>query len=871
MYFEKDEFMSKKVDKDETLKKMVVDHEKTKLRLIQLEGSIIQFEARNDNLLKCMTNIQECVDNLKANLRTLLQNSLKASSNSCGKSPSVQQQKRHEILKFQIPNAPTAFRADPHCLTIARLDPCGGEQRPGSLWRDAHFPVESKPSSRDETLCLTTLQAKSRSGHEASLGLEIGAERWGVIQIVALVQEHHHPSQAHLHGEESLVGSQQALEILALLVKPQLLRSNTGCGEAEELVNHAHLAVPLQLLVEARFEWNGSLKTLIPAHRRSCSKTLTIRPESRRRLFRTFSRGLGSGAFLLLLLLLLVEGSGLRIAQARCLSDCGPCSSFDTSLSCISESQKSQNEMKDEEKPAPRIRAEIRLDGAEQGFQAYVNGVKYESEDGFPTLKAAEHSAAKKALDSLTGGANGTSTVAPGSSMTGLCKNVLQESKREAEVKAARTAILAIKGLAEAAPLDDYVLWKKASESCQEQGRERITTTQTTGVRQQSCDYLDEEQLDLFVFIASTSFWSSLVAAVSRASSTNGSFTTPFQAFDRCNRLRKLPGRNQRWERLDRALASARSGSRGLSGSESGMEDKARDSSGEVRGKRCVVVRVVPSPGAHAVVVVAEDPCKAFQPRSLLSILSWRLSSRSWFLRQGFVLLVELVIFRTGWLRFLTLLEFQVIYDSVIQFQSYVFTVFLDPRALLGLLDLERQQTLVFFWKPSSLAAKAEKCATLDGDHRVDSSIVNQQSWNVREKIVADQAAHKHKVVYHPLVINLKRWTLGHSHSLDEAFTNARVGEYHLEALPRSAGGETKIYVLSHSSGEIGHELRPGSDHIRVPGGGEYLVLRGGQWTAIAAAGMKARMDDGTDVQVEIVVALPGARPQSHPKNETFS
>ncbi|XP_024537914.1 double-stranded RNA-binding protein 8 [Selaginella moellendorffii] len=134
-------------------------------------------------------------------------------------------------------------------------------------------------------------------------------------------------------------------------------------------------------------------------------------------------------------------------------------------------------------------------------FQASVevNGVKYESEDGFPNLKAAEHSAAKKALDSLTGGANGASTDASGSSMTGLCKNVLQEyaqrngfslpiyqieitgpshnsvfaatveiggvlykggtakSKKEAEVKAARTAILAIKELAEAAPSDDYV------------------------------------------------------------------------------------------------------------------------------------------------------------------------------------------------------------------------------------------------------------------------------------------------------------------------------------------------------------------------------------------------------------------------------
>ncbi|KAG6543557.1 hypothetical protein Mapa_015051 [Marchantia paleacea] len=115
-----------------------------------------------------------------------------------------------------------------------------------------------------------------------------------------------------------------------------------------------------------------------------------------------------------------------------------------------------------------------------------LNGVSYESPPGFPNLKSAEHAAAKVALDALQQTTDGTGVSPSPVHESGLCKNLLQEyaqknslplpvyqstragedhaptftssveiagvkysggsakNKKEAEIKAAKTALLAI-------------------------------------------------------------------------------------------------------------------------------------------------------------------------------------------------------------------------------------------------------------------------------------------------------------------------------------------------------------------------------------------------------------------------------------------
>ncbi|KAL3678887.1 hypothetical protein R1sor_021843 [Riccia sorocarpa] len=115
-----------------------------------------------------------------------------------------------------------------------------------------------------------------------------------------------------------------------------------------------------------------------------------------------------------------------------------------------------------------------------------LQGVNYESPDGYPNLKAAEHAAAKAALDALNQNTSGSGVSPSPVHESGLCKNLLQEyaqknnlplpvyqstrsgedhapvfsssveiagvkysggsakNKKEAEIKAAKTALLAI-------------------------------------------------------------------------------------------------------------------------------------------------------------------------------------------------------------------------------------------------------------------------------------------------------------------------------------------------------------------------------------------------------------------------------------------
>ncbi|KAL2613976.1 hypothetical protein R1flu_025668 [Riccia fluitans] len=118
-----------------------------------------------------------------------------------------------------------------------------------------------------------------------------------------------------------------------------------------------------------------------------------------------------------------------------------------------------------------------------------LNGVNYESAEGFPNLKAAEHAAAKAALDALQQTTDGSGHSPSPVHESGLCKNLLQEyaqknslplpvyqstrsgedhapvftssveiagvkysggsakNKKEAEIKAAKTALLAIQSV----------------------------------------------------------------------------------------------------------------------------------------------------------------------------------------------------------------------------------------------------------------------------------------------------------------------------------------------------------------------------------------------------------------------------------------
>ncbi|CAM6084149.1 unnamed protein product [Calypogeia fissa] len=133
----------------------------------------------------------------------------------------------------------------------------------------------------------------------------------------------------------------------------------------------------------------------------------------------------------------------------------------------------------------------------EPRFKAIVilNNVTYESPPGFPNLKSAEHAAAKAALDGLLQSNNRSGVTPSPVHESGLCKNLLQEyaqknslplpvyqsqrsgedhaptftssveiagvkysggsakNKKEAEIKAARTALLAIQSAQSSAPV----------------------------------------------------------------------------------------------------------------------------------------------------------------------------------------------------------------------------------------------------------------------------------------------------------------------------------------------------------------------------------------------------------------------------------
>ncbi|KAE8715838.1 Double-stranded RNA-binding protein 1 [Hibiscus syriacus] len=74
-----------------------------------------------------------------------------------------------------------------------------------------------------------------------------------------------------------------------------------------------------------------------------------------------------------------------------------------------------------------------------------VNNVRYDSLPGFFNRKAAEHSAAEVALRELCKAGEINESISQPVHETGLCKNLLQDkNQKEAEIKAARIALLAI-------------------------------------------------------------------------------------------------------------------------------------------------------------------------------------------------------------------------------------------------------------------------------------------------------------------------------------------------------------------------------------------------------------------------------------------